>query len=154
VTLPPLRERTEDIPLLVRFFAQKFASRMGKQILSISAETSAALLRYHWPGNGRELENVIERAVILSQGPDLEIPLSQLKPQSLAPSVPSPPSHQPQGRAENSSTLENIERQHIVRVLQETGWIVSGPTGAAARLGMKRTTLQARMRKLGISRQM
>jgi formate hydrogenlyase transcriptional activator len=154
VTLPPLRERTEDIPLLVRFFAQKFASRMGKQILSISAETGAALLRYHWPGNVRELENVIERAVILSQGPDLEIPLSELKPQSHAPSVPSPPSHQPQERAENSSTLEDIERQHIVRVLQETGWIVSGPTGAAARLGMKRTTLQARMRKLGISRQM
>jgi formate hydrogenlyase transcriptional activator len=145
VTIPPLRERPQDIPLLVRFFAQRFARRMKKPIESISAKSSAALAQYHWPGNVRELENVIERAVILSQGPELEIPIQELK-------VASETSSSTPRKTEAVSTLESVERDHIVHVLEETKWVVSGPSGAAARLGMKRTTLQAKMRKLGISR--
>src|SRR5262245_9137484 len=147
VTIPPLRERPEDIPLLVRFFAQRFARRMKKPIESIPAKTSAALARYHWPGNVRELENVIERAVILSRGPELEVPLGELGviPEA-APAPLKPPT------ASTSSTLQAVERDHILQVLEETKWLVAGPAGAAARLGMKRTTLQAKMRKLGISR--
>jgi formate hydrogenlyase transcriptional activator len=141
VTIPPLRNRPEDIPLLVRFFAQRFARRMKKPIESISAKTNATLARYHWPGNVRELENVVERAVILSQSPELEIPLGELKiPDQQTKAIPGP------------STLQSVERDHILQVLEETKWIVAGPAGAAARLGMKRTTLQAKMRKLGISR--
>ena len=146
VTIPPLRERPEDIPLLVRFFAQRFARRMKKPIESIPAKTSAILARYHWPGNVRELENVVERAVILSRGTELEVPLGELKisaePVPAAKPVP----------ASGSSTLHDVERDHILQVLEETKWLVAGPAGAAAKLGMKRTTLQAKMRKLGISR--
>ncbi|MFN7944113.1 MAG: sigma 54-interacting transcriptional regulator [Blastocatellia bacterium] len=151
ITIPPLRERPEDVPLLVRFFANKFALRMKKQIETISAETVAALQRYHWPGNIRELENLIERAVILTQGAELNIPLTEINipakkavPVSTQASTPS---------ASESDALEAIEREHILRVLNETRWVVGGPNGAAARLEMKRTTLQARMKKLGISRQ-
>jgi formate hydrogenlyase transcriptional activator len=159
VTIPPLRERREDIPLLVRFFAQRFARRMKKPIESISAKTSAALTQYHWPGNVRELENVIERAVILSQGPELTVPLTELKlppePVTVAVSAAAaaavpPVSHEKSSPA--ASTLESVERDHILRVLEEVKWVVAGPGGAAAKLGMKRTTLQAKMRKLGISR--
>jgi formate hydrogenlyase transcriptional activator len=151
VTVPPLRERPEDIPLLVRFFAQRFARRMKKPIESISARTSAALARYHWPGNVRELENVVERAVILSRGPELEIPIGEMKlpPEPLAPQPVAPVKKE---KEPNASSLESVERDHILRVLEETRWVVAGPAGAAARLGMKRTTLQAKMRKLGISR--
>jgi formate hydrogenlyase transcriptional activator len=157
VTLPPLRERPEDIPLLVRFFAQRFARRMKKPIESIPAKTNALLARYHWPGNVRELENVVERAVILSHGPELEVPVGELKispdriqapassvAQAAAPVASSPP------KAAGGSTLESVERDHILRVLEEAHWVIAGPSGAAERLGMKRTTLQARMRKLGI----
>jgi formate hydrogenlyase transcriptional activator len=140
ITIPPLRERPEDIPILMRFFASKFATRMKKQIRTISAESVAALQRYHWPGNIRELENIIERAVILTSGAELELSLSELKPTT-------PPKTAP------VSTLEDAERQHILRALEETDWVISGPKGAAARLGMKRTTLHSRMQKLGISRQ-
>jgi formate hydrogenlyase transcriptional activator len=146
VTIPPLRERAEDIPLLVRFFAQRFARRMGKNIDSIPASTTSALSRYHWPGNVRELENVIERAVILSSGRELDVPLTGLKVAEVA----APASPATAGPAPTS--LESVERDHIVRVLEDTKWRIAGPDGAAARLGMKRTTLQARMRKLGISR--
>jgi formate hydrogenlyase transcriptional activator len=146
VTIPPLRERPEDIPLLVRFFAQRFARRMKKPIESISAKTHAALVRYHWPGNVRELENVIERAVILSNGRELQVTLTEVKSSSGRPAAASPVS------VTETSTLESVERDHIVRVLGETKWIVGGPNGAAARLGMKRQTLQAKMLKLGISR--
>jgi formate hydrogenlyase transcriptional activator len=141
ITIPPLRERREDIPLLVRSFAQRFAHRMKKSIERIPTETMTALTQYHWPGNVRELENLIERAVILSPGPELEISITELKPAASAP-------------AEKSSalTLEAAEREHILRVLRETDWVVSGPAGAAARLGMNRSTLQSRMRKLGIAR--
>jgi len=140
--VPPLRERAEDIPLLVRHFAQEFSRRMNRQIDTIRSETLQALTRYHWPGNIRELQNVIERAVILSPGPVLRVSLSELK-QPAANSKASP---------SRSDTLEEAERKHVLGVLEETNWVLAGPNGAAARLGMKRSTLQYRMGKLGISR--
>jgi formate hydrogenlyase transcriptional activator len=143
VTIPPLRERREDIPLLVRYFAQKYARRMKRPIDNVPAKAMTALSEYHWPGNVRELENFIERAVILSRGAELQIPLSELK---------SRPTATPFASANGFATLEHTEREHIVRTLGETKWVIGGPTGAATRLGMKRTTLQSRMRKLGITR--
>jgi formate hydrogenlyase transcriptional activator len=153
ITIPPLRERREDIPLLVRFFASKFASRMKKRIETIPAESVAALEQYDWPGNIRELENFIERAVILTRGAELEIPTGEMKlPVKAAP--PNSPSVPVAAREDSSesTSLESIERDHIIRVLNETDWVVGGANGAAARLGLKRTTLQARMKKLGIAR--
>ena len=144
VSIPPLRERREDIPLLVRYFAQKYARRMKKPIDNIPAKAMNALTEYHWPGNVRELENFIERAVILSRGAELQIPLAELKQRTRAASSVS---------SDGLVTLEHAERDHIVRALGETNWVIGGPTGAAVRLGMKRTTLQSRMRKLGITRQ-
>ena len=140
IVSPPLRDRPEDIPVLVRYFAQKHARRMNKRIETIPAEAMATLSKYHWPGNIRELENLIERSVILSHGPDLHVPLGELK----APATAAP---------NGGATLEVAEREHILPVLRETNWVIGGPSGAAARLGMKRTTLQSKMRKLGISRQ-
>jgi len=137
--MPPLRDRHEDIPQLVRYLAQKYARRMNKRIESIPAETLDALTRYHWPGNVRELENLIERAVILSAGPALRVPLAELKQPAEA-------------ATEALVTLEAAERQHILRALEETNWVLGGPRGAATRLGMKRTTLQSRMSKLKITR--
>jgi formate hydrogenlyase transcriptional activator len=156
ITIPPLRERPEDIPLLVRFFAQKFARRMRKQIETIPAEASEALVRYSWPGNVRELENLVERAVILSQGAALQIPLGELKSAAdarFSASSPSKATESAGDKLPDNDRLEAVERDHILHVLQEARWVVGGSSGAAARLGMKRTTLQARMRKLGISRQ-
>ena len=138
ITVPPLRERPQDIPLLIRYFAQHYARRMGKPIETIPAETLTALCHYSWPGNIRELENLIERSVILSQGSELRVPLVELKAQATAAS-------------HGVATLEAAEREHILRALQEAHGVIGGPTGAAARLGMKRTTLQSRMKKLGIS---
>ncbi len=142
VVLPPLRERRDDIPRLVRHFAQKVARRMGRQIETIPAEAMDALVQYPWPGNIRELENVIERAVILSPGPGLHINLGDLKAAAAQAEVPP-------GAA---VTLADAERDHILGVLRDTGWVLGGPNGAAARLAMKRTTLQSKMKKLGISR--
>ncbi len=139
ITVPPLRERPGDIPILVRYFTQRHAQRMNKRINTISPETMDALSRSPWPGNVRELENFIERAVILSQGPVLCPPLAELT--SAAEPKPT-----------TSDTLESQERQHIIRVLRETKGVIGGPQGAAARLGLKRTTLNFRMRKLGITR--
>jgi formate hydrogenlyase transcriptional activator len=139
IQIPPLRQRREDIPVLVRYFAQKYARQMNRPIDSISADTMTVLTDYHWPGNIRELENLIERAVILSRGSALEVPLAELRE-----------SADPETGA--SETLEAAERDHILRVLRDTGWILAGPKGAAARLGIKRTTLQARITKLGIKR--
>jgi formate hydrogenlyase transcriptional activator len=140
ILLPPLRERAEDIPALVRHFAQKFALRMKKRIETIPAEAMKALQAYPWPGNVRELENFIERAVILTSGSDLRVPMSELK------ATISPP---PNG---SLKTLEDAEREHILKALREAKWTIGGAAGAAAKLGMKRTTLQSKMQKLGISR--
>jgi formate hydrogenlyase transcriptional activator len=150
ITIPPLRERPEDIPLLARFFADRFSRRMKKPIESIPAKAIAVLSQYRWPGNVRELENVIERAVILSRGTELEIPMGELRT-AAAPIVVVPAVREPE-KQPASGTLESVERDHILRVLEETRWVIAGPGGAAARLGMKRTTLQAKMRKLGLSR--
>ena len=141
VNVPPLRERPEDIPLLVHFFANRFAQQMKKKIATVPKETMAALVSYNWPGNIRELQNLVERGVILSRGSTLEIPLTELK---RSPRVVN--------HSNTSTTLEAVERDHILRVLSETRWVIGGPSGAAARLGMNRTTLNHRMRKLGISR--
>jgi formate hydrogenlyase transcriptional activator len=138
ISVPPLRERADDIPKLVRYFTQKFARRMNKRVETISQETMEALVRYPWPGNVRELENLIERAVILTRGMALEIPLSELR--AAAPEGASP------------VTLEEAERDHIRRVLERANGVVGGPNGAAAKLGMKRTTLQSKMKKLGIAK--
>src|SRR5438128_5854509 len=138
ITLPPLRERPEDIPHLVRYFAQKFARRMKKRIDTIPGDAMAALCRYAWPGNVRELENAIERAVILTTGSALRVPVSEFRARAVPPS--------------GDGTLEATEREAVVRTLRETNWVLGGPQGAAARLGLKRTTLQSWMRKLGIRR--
>lgn len=143
VTLPPLRERPDDIPLLIRHFAQKFAQRMKKHIETIPSEAMKALQNYPWPGNVRELENFIERAVILSTGSDLRVPVSELK-------LSAAPSHN--SMHTSVMTLEDAEREHILRVLRESSWIIGGAAGAAAKLGMKRTTLQSKMQKLRIAR--
>jgi formate hydrogenlyase transcriptional activator len=142
ITLPPLRERPDGIPALVRHFTQQFAKRLGRQIETIPSAVMDALVRYPWPGNVRELQNVIERAVILSPGRSLQIPLSEL--QASARQTPE--------EATPAMTLVDVERQHILGVLSETRWVLAGPHGAAARLGMKRSTLQNKMKKLGISR--
>lgn len=139
IRMPPLRERRSDIPLLVRYFAQKLAKRMDKTIDTIPNATMDALTNWHWPGNVRELENFIERSVILTEGNVLRVPLSELRPQV------------GEGGVEDSS-LEAAERDYIIRVLQECGGLVSGSRGAAAKLGLKRTTLQSKMRKLNIQR--
>jgi formate hydrogenlyase transcriptional activator len=140
--IPPLRERRDDIPRLVRHLTQKFARRVGRRIETIPVEIMDDLTRYDWPGNVRELENVIERAVILSPGTVLHLNVRELK---LAPS-PAPKS------ANGNGTLEDAERQHILRVLSDSKWVLGGANGAAAKLGMKRTTLQSKMKKLGIAR--
>ena len=141
ITLPPLRERREDIPLLVRSFAHKFARQMKKPIEKIPSEAMAALTTYHWPGNIRELQNLIERGVILSRGTVLEIPLAELKQSAKG------ESDQPE-----AATLETAEREHILRALRESNWVIGGPAGAAARLGLPRTSLNTKMHKLGITR--
>lgn len=139
ISVPPLRERREDIPLLVTHFVSMFADQMGRTIEHIHEETMKALCEYPWPGNIRELRNFMERSVILSPGTTLRPPLADLSNAS------APLSTKP-------ITLEDAEREHIFRTLQQTKWLVSGPRGAAARLGIKRSTLYFRMRRLGISR--
>lgn len=140
IRLPPLRERQEDIPDLVRYFVHKFATRMGRNIQSVPKETMEALSQWTWPGNVRELENLMERSVILSQGTALRVPLSELR--------------EPVNKvgSSESHTLDAAEREHIIRVLRETRGLLSGPDGAAHRLGLKRTTLQSKMQRLQIKR--
>jgi PAS domain S-box-containing protein len=140
VTIPPLRDRREDIPLLVRYFVTKHARQMDKRIETIPPDVMKALARWSWPGNVRELENFIERAVILTKGVALRIPLAELQ-SSAAEAAPA-----------DDSTLETTEREHILRVLRETKGLIAGPKGAAARLGLKRTTLNSKLKKLGIGR--
>ena len=138
---PPLRERPEDIESLVPPFRPALRGADAAADRGIPTETLDALRRYRWPGNVRELENLIERAVILSTGPRLTVPLEHLARRST-----------PLARGDSASTLELVKRAHVIRVLEETNWIVGGPRGAAARLGMKRTTLQSYMKRLAIER--
>ena len=140
ITLPPLRERSEDVPRLVHYFIEKYSRRLNKQIETIPPEALRALSKWPWPGNIRELENFIERSVILTKGPALNVPISELK-------LPS------EASSEAPLSLEHADREHILKVLREAKGVVGGPQGAAARLGLKRTTLNFKMRKLGISRQ-
>jgi formate hydrogenlyase transcriptional activator len=142
VALPALRERPEDIPRLVRHFTQRFARRMGRRIETIPSAVMDALVRYPWPGNIRELQNVIERAVILSPGASLQVPPGDLQPTTTQ--APAPTSA--------AVTLAEAEREHILGALRETGWVLGGPEGAAVRLGMKRSTLYKKIKKLGICR--
>jgi formate hydrogenlyase transcriptional activator len=142
IRIPPLRERLEDIPLLVQYFMQKYARRMGKRIETVPTATMQKLVDWSWPGNVRELQNMIERGVILSRGFVLEIPLTELE-QSANPAL---------GESNGGATLEAFERDHILQALRHSGWVVGGPSGAAARLGLNRSTLNARMRKLEIRR--
>jgi formate hydrogenlyase transcriptional activator len=158
IHIPALRERPEDVPHLVRYFVQKFSRRLNKAVAYIPADAMEALAGYSWPGNIRELENFIERAVLLSPAKELRVPVSELKSVTIAAgagddSPSSTASLTPPGSSRSSiSTLEDAERQHILRALRQTGWRIAGPKGAAVLLGMKRTTLQARMRKLGVRR--
>jgi formate hydrogenlyase transcriptional activator len=157
VRVPALRERPEDIPLLVRHFVQQFSRQLGKAIDAIPADTMSALARYPWPGNIRELQNVIERAVILTSGPVLTVRSEDLRlptlasPASVIPVPAAARNGAPAVPAGNiREALEDAERQQIVAALEKSNWIVAGPDGAAARLGLKRSTLQSRMQKLGI----
>jgi formate hydrogenlyase transcriptional activator len=138
ISLPPLRQRREDIPVLIRAFVDRAARKMGKEIRIIPEDTQEALVQHDWPGNIRELQNVIERAVILSTGPTLCVP-----PRAVGHSM----------RAEQvvTMTLDDLQRGHILKTLEEASWVVGGPRGAAARLGVKRTTLISRMQRLGIA---
>src|ERR1700719_629239 len=138
IVVPPLRERREDIPLLAEFFVQVLFLRMKRQIDTISASTMEQLTEYAWPGNIRELQNFIERAVILTTGSTLYAPLGDLK--------------SPVETAPAATTLKQAESGHILKILRETHWVVGGPRGAAVRLGLKRTTLMGKMRRLGLSR--
>ena len=151
--VPALRERPEDIPLLVRHFVQHYGRQMNRSIESIPAETMKALVSYRWPGNIRELQNVIERAVIVSSGPVLRVPLVDLSPRiPTAMTTREKPAEQA-NRKETSDirgVLEETERKQILAALEQADWIVAGPKGAAAQLGLKRSTLQSRMQKLGI----
>jgi formate hydrogenlyase transcriptional activator len=146
VLLPALRERREDIPALVTHFVKQFSRRMGKQVDSVPPETMAAFQWYSWPGNIRELQNLVERAVILSRDGLLPNPLHKKQTEQMTPSQHRTRTFQ------SSMTLEDSDRALIVETLEQAGWIVGGPRGAAAKLGLKRTTLLAKMRRLGISR--
>ncbi len=139
IDVPALRERQDDIPVLVRHFVLKYAARFGKSIENIPKYTLDALTAYQWPGNIRELANIIERSVIVSRGPTLELGdwITSRKPSPAAASA---------------QTLQDAERAHILDALEKTSWRVSGPAGAAVRLGLKPTTLESRMKKLGITR--
>jgi formate hydrogenlyase transcriptional activator len=169
IQIPPLRERPEDVPLLVRYFVQKFSRNQNKTVAYVPSDVMDALVHYPWPGNVRELENLIERAVLLSPGKELRVPLAELKESTPAPTptfapppviessvvpiIPVPRTRvSAPASASNLGTLDEAQRQHILQVLRQTRWRIAGPKGAAAILGMKRTTLQARMRKLGIQR--
>jgi formate hydrogenlyase transcriptional activator len=147
IRVPALRDRRDDIPMLVRHFVRKFAQRMNRNIESIPGETMTALSGWSWPGNVRELENLMERSVIVSEGHALRVPLAELRDD---PHGPTAADRSPEPTTDHS--LDNAERQHIIRILRETNGVLSGPGGAAHRLGLKRTTLQSKMQRLKITR--
>jgi formate hydrogenlyase transcriptional activator len=138
IHIPSLRERRDDIPILVRYFVDKYAKSMKRKIDRVPESVMAALTRYAWPGNIRELQTFIERAVILSEGSSLRPPLAELR--------------DTKAKGSAGATLKEVERKHVLQVLRETDWVLAGPAGAAARLGIPRTTLIYRMRRLGIER--
>jgi PAS domain S-box-containing protein len=168
VTLPPLRQRSEDIPLLVKFFIQKYAPRVGKRVESVDPETIQRLLAYPWPGNIRELENLVERALILADSSVLHVgsdilgassALRIVKDSAVATATPASESRTPQSAAppeapqtDSDTTLVAVQREHILQVLRATGWVIEGERGAARRLGIKPATLRFRMKKFGICR--
>ncbi len=160
IQIPALRERAEDLPLLVRYFVQRFSRQLNKGVEYIPADAMDALAHYSWPGNVRELENLVERAVLLSPGKELRVPFTELKSTASSGAASGTDSSSSFSSSTSSTsltsssipTLEEGERQHILRALKETQWRIAGPNGAALLLGIKRTTLQARMRKLGIRR--
>jgi formate hydrogenlyase transcriptional activator len=139
--VPPLRSRTQDIPLLVSFFLSRFAIKLGKELRGVSQQSMERLTQYHWPGNVRELQNVVERAAVLAKGPIVPIDVSLLRADASAEAAPV------------IDTLENVERNHILRVLAQTKWVIHGKKGAAEILGINPSTLRSRMEKLGIRRQ-
>jgi formate hydrogenlyase transcriptional activator len=151
IELPPLRKRPEDIPLLVRHFAEEFSRRMGRRVEAISSQTMNALRQYRWPGNIRELQNVIERSVILSSGPTLKLPLAELQSCPMPASANDAPQPHSTRRTPVRSILAEVDRNQIIRALEEAGGRIGGPSGAAARLGLKRTTFITRMKKLNIN---
>lgn len=151
IEIPSLRQRTEDIPLLVRHFAQEFSRRMNKKIETIPSEMMKALCEYTWPGNIRELQNVIERAVILSSGTTLRIPAAELRARRTPPQTGKSVS-EAERRMPVRSILAEVDANEIIRALAESQGRIGGRSGAAARLGLKRTTLITRMKKLGIDR--
>ncbi len=155
IRVPALRERREDIPLLVRHFVQQFSQRNNREINSIPSETMEALVRYHWPGNIRELQNVIERAVIISKSPVLNVAVGELEfqtPREAAPNLTQPEREDLSQQEHLHHILEKTERTQILRALEACNGLITGLNGAATRLGIKRSTLQARMKKLGIRR--
>jgi formate hydrogenlyase transcriptional activator len=151
IRLPPLRERAEDVPLLVQFLVDKFAARIGRRVQGVGPETMSRLVRYRWPGNVRELENLIERAVILARGPVLELDPEALATASGHDAAPAAQPDPVQTREQRS--LENVQKSHILAVLNQTNWVIEGARGAARVLDVHPNTLRSRLKKLGITRQ-
>ncbi len=139
LSIPALRDRSGDIPILVRYYVDKYARRLNRRIETIPTQAMEVFCSYHWPGNVRELQNFIERAVILSPGPTLHAPLAELKEETVQ-----------SAQSKLDTFFEQVEREHVLRAIKESNWVIGGPNGAAARLGMKRTTLAYRIRKLNI----
>jgi DNA-binding NtrC family response regulator len=148
VRVPALRERTEDIPLLVHFFVERLAREMGKHVDGVSRDAMARLVAYDWPGNVRELQNIIERAMVLTRGPFLELPPDVLLHADAGsePSAVGPLGAAPAGPV----SLEDVRKQHLLRALDQCGWVIEGPAGAARMLGMQPSTLRSRLKKLGV----
>ena len=146
---PPLRERVQDIPLLVHYFLERYAAKIGRAITRVPREAMQRLMAYPWPGNVRELENVIERAVILSSGPELTVASELLPVLPVAPAAAPARTDIPGG---DPAALHEVDRQHILAVLKRTGWRIDGPQGAARILNLHPSTLRSRMQKLGIRR--
>jgi formate hydrogenlyase transcriptional activator len=150
VVMPPLRDRAGDLELLVPFFVDRFARELGRRIESVSRSSWERLLAYDWPGNIRELSNLIERAVVLARGPSLELGAELLPVGSGAAPVARAARREPE--AEPPRTLDTIQRQHIIDTLTRTDWVIEGPDGAAVFLGLQPSTLRSRMKKLGVRR--